>query len=187
MATSRRHRALPQSRPARALAAVVAALGAAAGGHLLSTGVAPTLIGLLLAAAAMAAPAWWMARGERGWERLAGAQLTAQLGSHAIFTVAAGSPLEHPPGHLGSDLVLLAHLLAAAVAGGWLHCGERRAVEMSRRAVAALCRLVAALLGERPRAARRPARRRPAAPPALRFPAAQLRHAIVHRGPPAVC
>ncbi|WP_214368122.1 hypothetical protein [Pseudonocardia sp. H11422] len=170
------------------MAAIGAALVTAAGGHLLSAGAAPSLTGLLLAVAAMAGPAWWLTRDERGWERLAAAQLTAQLGSHWVFVLADPAPTPHTGhGGLGPDLMVLAHLLAAAVAGGWLRCGERRAVALSHRAVAALRRLVTALLGTRPRSVHSPARCRPDHAPILRFQAAQLRHAIVHRGPPAVC
>ncbi|MHA6796783.1 hypothetical protein ACVGVM_25220 [Pseudonocardia bannensis] len=183
-----RHPAIPQSRPARAVAAIGTALVTAAAGHLLSAGAAPPLIGLLLAVAAMAGPAWWLTRDERGWERLAAAQLTAQLGSHTLFALAAPAPAPHT-GHgvLGPDLMVLAHLLAAAVAGGWLRCGERRAIAMSRRAVALLLGLVAALLGTGPRAVRGPARRRPALASTPGTQTTLLRHTIVHRGPPAVC
>jgi uncharacterized membrane protein YphA (DoxX/SURF4 family) len=63
-----RHPALPQSRTARTLAAVAAALATTTGGHLIATGAAPPLTGLLLAVAVMAVSAWLLARDERGWE-----------------------------------------------------------------------------------------------------------------------
>lgn len=183
-----RSRALPQSRVGRTAAAVAVAVVTTCGGHLLSTGAPPPLVGLLLTLALTTVTSWWLTRDERGWERLAAAQLGAQLGGHALFVGTATDPAVHA-GHgvLGPELVLLAHVLGAAVAGAWLRCGERRAVEAARRAVAALRRLVSRLLGEW-RAARRPARRRPM-DALVRgvLTTERLRHSIVHRGPPAVC
>jgi hypothetical protein len=183
-----RHPALPQNRLARTVGAVAAALATTIAGHLLATGASPPLTGLLVAAAIMAAPAWLLARDERGWERLAAAQLVAQLGGHALFVVTATDPVTHA-GHapFGPELVLFAHVVGAAAAGAWLRCGERRAIMATRRAVAALRRLVTRLLGDYWRAACGPAARRPSTAPALGVPAARLRHSIVHRGPPAVC
>jgi hypothetical protein len=182
-----RRRALPQSRAGRTVGAVVAALAATAGGHLLGTGAAPPLAGLLLAAVLMVGPAWWLTRDERGWERISAAQLVAQLGGHALFVATATDPATHS-GHagIGPELVLLAHVGGAAVAGAWLRCGERRAVAAARHAVAALRRLLCRLLGEW-RSARRPAPRRAAFAPARGVLVALLRHSIVHRGPPAIC
>jgi hypothetical protein len=156
-------------------------------GHVLATGALPPLPGVLLALVLLAVPAWWLAGGERGWERLAAAQLVAQLGGHALFVVTAADPVAHTGHHgIGPELVLLAHGLAAAVAGVWLRAGERRAVATARRAVAALRRLVRSVLTEW-RAARPPAPARLADAPAPGVLAARLRHSIVHRGPPAVC
>jgi hypothetical protein len=84
---------------------------------------------------------------------------------------------------LGPGIVLVAHLASAALAAAWLRSGERRAVALSRRALAALFALVTALVGRvLPRRAG-PAVRRPA-PAAPRVRGVRLRHAIVHRGPP---
>jgi hypothetical protein len=183
--------ALPQSRPGRTAAAVGAATVATSGGHLLATGAPPPLTGLLLAVALTAAAAWRLTRDERGWERLAAAQLVAQIGGHALFVVTASDPATHAghTGHgvLGPELVLLAHVIGAAVAAAWLRCGERRAVVAARRAVGALRRLVTRLLGAW-RPAHRPAiTRRTARAPVRGLLAARLRHSIVHRGPPVLC
>jgi hypothetical protein len=178
---------LPHGRVGRTTAAAAAAVVSTSGGHLLSTGAPPPLTGLLLALALTIVTSWWLTRDERGWERLAGAQLGAQLAGHALFVGTAADPAAHV-GHgvLGPELVLLAHVLGAAVAGAWLRSGERRAVEAARRAVVALRRFVSRLLGEWP-TARRPARRRPVGAPVCGVPTGRLRHSIVQRGPPAVC
>jgi hypothetical protein len=182
-----RRRALPQSRPGRTVAAVGAAMATTTGGHLLATGASPPLTGLLLATALTAVGAWWLTRDERGWERLAAAQLVAQFGGHALFVATATDPATHA-GHgvLGPELVLLAHVVGAAIAGAWLRCGERRAVAAARRAVAALRRLASALLRDW-RHAPTPAVPLPATGPGCAVLATRLRHSIVHRGPPAVC
>ena len=180
-------RALPRSRAGRTVAATVAAGVTTAGGHLLGTGAPPPMVGLLLALALTAAGSWWLTRHERGWERLAAAQLAAQLGGHALFVGTATDPAAHAGrGVLGPELVLLVHALGAAVAGAWLRCGERRAVEAARRAVAALQRLVSRLLGEwRPTVTQARPRAFDARAGVPLTP--RLRHSIVHRGPPAVC
>jgi hypothetical protein len=181
------NRPLPQGRLGRTVAAVAVAVITTCGGHLLSTGTPPPLTGLLLALALTTVASWWLTRDERGWERLAAAQLVAQLGGHALFIGTAVDPAAHAGhGALGPELVLLAHVLGAAVAGAWLRCGERRAVEAARRAVAALRRLISRLLGEW-RMARRPGGRRPVGAPVRGVLTARLRYSIVHRGPPAVC
>lgn len=158
-----------------------------AGGHLIATGHPPPSPGLLLALVLMAVPAWWLTGDERGWERLAGFQLAAQFGGHALFVLTATDPAAHA-GHLptGPDLVLLVHVIGAVAAGAWLRAGERRAVMAARRAVDVLRRLVRGLLGTwHPTCG-------PGAPPwpALasehRVVVVRLRHSIVHRGPPAV-
>ncbi len=156
-------------------------------GHLLATGSPPPLTGLLLALLLMAEPAWWLTRDERGWERLAGAQVAAQLGGHALFVVTATDPAAHA-GHqaVRPELVLLAHVVGAAVAGAWLRAGERRAVAAARRAVAALRRLIRSVLSTW-RAGRGPAPALLACVPECGVVATRLRHSIVHRGPPAVC
>jgi hypothetical protein len=178
---------LPHGRVGRTAGAVAAALVTTSGGHVLGTAAAPPLPGLLLALALTTVASWWLTRDERGWERLAAAQLGAQLGGHALFVGTAADPAVHA-GHgvLGPELILLAHVLGAAVAGAWLRCGECRAVAAARRAIAALRRLLTRLLGEW-RTLRPAAHRRPIGAPVLAVPTARLRHSIVHRGPPAVC
>jgi hypothetical protein len=114
-----RSHALPQSRGGRTIAAVTVAVVTTTGGHLLGTGAPPPLLGLLLALALTSAASWWMTRDERGWERLAVAQLGAQLGGHALFVGTATDPATHHAGHgvLGPELVLLVHVLGAARRG----------------------------------------------------------------------
>lgn len=180
-------RPVPCGRTARTAAVTLTALVTAIGGHVLGGGDLPSPAGVLLALLALAGPGWWLARDERGWERLAAAQLAAQLGAHLLFeATAAPSVGAHAHGHddgLGPGIVLVAHLASAAVAAAWLRCGERRALELSRRALAALFLLVTALVGRvLPRPAG-PVVRRPA-PAAPRVRGVRLRHAIVHRGPP---
>jgi hypothetical protein len=181
------HRALPQSRPGRAAGAVAAAIATTTGGHLLATGALPPLTGLLLALVVLAVPAWWLAGDERGWERLAAAQVAAQLGAHALFVATATDPVVHTGHHtIGPELVLLTHVAGAAVAGAWLRAGERRAAAAARRVVAALKHLIGNLLRTW-HAAHRPAPARRASAPVRGVTDARLRHSIVHRGPPAVC
>jgi hypothetical protein len=177
------HRALPQSRAARAVGAVAAAIATTGGGHLLATGALPPLTGLLLAVVFLAVPAWWLAGHERGWERLATAQVAAQLGGHALFVATATDPIAHTGHHvIGPELVLLTHVAGAAVAGAWLRAGERRAAAAARRVVAALRHLIRSLLRTW-HAARRPAPTRLESVPVRGVLAARLRHSIVHRGP----
>jgi hypothetical protein len=175
------------SRAGRTAAAVTAAVVTTAGSHVLGTGAAPSLAAVLVAVAALAVPAWWLTGHERGWERLAGAQLAAQFGGHALFVALPADPgASAGHGSLAPDLVLGVHVLGAAVAGAWLRHGERRAAVAARRAVLALRRLLSGLLPVLRTAG-------PAAPapavhgPADRIRAARLRHSIVHRGPPAGC
>lgn len=178
-----RSRALPRGRGARAVGVTAAALGTAVAGHALGGG-SPGAAGIALAALALVAPAWWLARDERGWERLAAAQLALQLVAHAVFALLEPTG----PGHAAHDdgagpgLMLVAHLASAAVAAAWLRRGEQRARALAVRALAMLAALVAALLvGTRPRTPA--ARVRPRLTPVLGA-GALLRHAIVHRGPP---
>ena len=181
------NRALPRSRAGRTAATTAAAGVTTIGGHLLGTGAPPPLVGLLLALAITTAGSWWLTHRERGWEQLAAAQLVAQLGGHALFVGTATDPATHAGrGVLGPELVLLVHVLGAAVAGAWLRCGERRAVEAARRAAAALQRLISRLLGEWRTTV---TQARPRAVDALAGVnlTPRLRHSIVHRGPPAVC
>lgn len=151
-------------RVARTGAAAGVALAAAAGGHLGSGG-AVSAPGLLAAAVALVAPAWWLTGRERGWAPLAGALLTGQLAAHTLFTTTSptGEAVmhinhgHHSPGHLSPghhavgwlpvDLMLLGHLLAAVVGAAWLRRGERRAWAAARRAAAALHLTLSVLLG----------------------------------------
>ncbi|MGH3800075.1 MAG: hypothetical protein ACRDTD_08090, partial [Pseudonocardiaceae bacterium] len=57
------------------------------------------------------------------------------------------SPEHHEVGGLPVDLMLLGHLLAAAVGAAWLRRGERRAWAAVRRAAAALQLALSVLLG----------------------------------------
>jgi hypothetical protein len=181
------HRALPQSRPGRAVGALAAAIVTTAGGHLLGTGALPPLTGLLLALVVLAVPAWWLAGDERGWERLAAAQVVAQFGGHALFVATATDPVAHT-GHavIGPELVLITHVAGAVVAGAWLRAGERRAAAAARRVVTALRHLIRHFLRTW-HAARRPAPARLQSVSFRGVRAFRLRHSIVHRGPPAVC
>jgi hypothetical protein len=154
--------------------------------------------GVLVAAAALVAPAWWLTGRERGWGPLAGALLAGQLAAHVLFTVTApaGDTGMHPsPGHVDSghhaagwlpvDLMLLGHLLAAVVGAAWLRRGERRAWAAARRAAAALHQTLSVLLG---RPVQVPAGggvlcwdTREGRPTQQRV---VLRHTIIRRGPP---
>lgn len=177
---------LPHGRRGRTVAAAGAAAVSTSCGHLLATGAPPPLAGLLLAVVLTAAGAWWLTRDERGWERLAAAQLAAQLGGHALFVATATDPATHT-GHtgIGPELVLLAHVVAAAGAGAWLRHGERRAVAAATRAVAALLHVLSWMW-----LAGAPVRDVTAPPrpdgPAFAVLTSCLRHSIVHRGPPAL-
>ncbi|MGQ0777567.1 MAG: hypothetical protein ACT4NY_24685 [Pseudonocardiales bacterium] len=145
------------SRVTRTGAAAGVALTAAACAHLGAGATTVASTGLLAAAAALVAPAWWLTGRERGWGALAGALLVGQLAAHALFTVtspgaAAGaatamSPEHHEADWLPVDLMLVGHLLAAAVGAAWLRRGERRAWAAARRAAAALRLAVSVLLG----------------------------------------
>lgn len=181
------------SRVARTGAATGVALAAAASGHLGAGGAALSASGLLAAAAALVAPAWWLTGRERGWGPLAGALFAGQLAAHALFTATspAGdmgmhlSPEHHGMGRLPVELMLLGHLLAAAVGAAWLRRGERRAWAAGRRAAAALHQTLSVLTGRPVRVSAdggvlcwdlregRPTQQR-----------VVLRHAIIRRGPP---
>ena len=186
------------SRVARTGAAAGVALAAAAGGHLGSGGAALSAPGVLVAAVALVAPAWWLTGRERGWGPLAGALFAGQLAAHVLFTATspAGDAGRHlSPGHVSSghhevgwlpvDLMLLGHLLAAAVGAAWLRRGERRAWAAAHRAAAALHQTLSVLLG-------RPVQV-PASDGVLCWDAREghptqqrvvLRHTIIRRGPP---
>lgn len=138
------------SRLARTGAAAGVALAAAAGGHLAAGGMALSAPGMLAATAALALPAWWLTGRERGWGLLAGALVGGQLGAHAVFTAALGTGGQvtehHQSGWLPTDLMLLGHLLAAAVGAAWLRRGERRAWAAARRAAIVVHQILAVLV-----------------------------------------
>ncbi|MFE9428779.1 hypothetical protein ACFYNO_38195 [Kitasatospora sp. NPDC006697] len=131
----------------------------------------------------------------------AGTDAAALVGAAGLDPHAyqAGAPMAHagPWWLLGlTPLMLLGHLLAAAVAGWWLRCGEAavwRAVRSTGRAARELTRwtaplyralaLLSALLGLRPSGAPSRPRRRTER---HRLPlAVVLRHSVIRRGPPA--
>lgn len=174
--------ASPPPRALRAALAVAAAVLVGAGAHTLGGGT----VDVAAAAwtfAALAAPAWWLIGRERGWASLAVAQLVGQQLVHLTLTSLAGDA--HVHGALPADLMLYAHLLAAALTGAWLRLGERRAwaaARQARDAVAVLLARLIALAGT-PQVVATPAR--PAPPPVIaRRPGALLRHTLARRGPP---
>ncbi|MBW0135945.1 hypothetical protein [Pseudonocardia abyssalis] len=125
--------------------------------------------------AALAGPAWWLAGRERGWAVLAVAQLAGQQVAHTALT---GPDPSHVGGLLPTDLMLHAHLAAAALCALWLRWGERRAWAAVRAVVRVVLLAVAGL-------------RVPIAPAPLRAasevpvrPVVLLRHAVALRGPP---
>jgi hypothetical protein len=158
---------------AAGLAVLAACLAhAAAGGPVDVAGAAWAFVGLL-------GPAWWLARRERGWGAIVLTQLGAQQLAHLVLAASAASA-----GHAGHvatspDLMLYAHLVAAALAGAWLRAGERRAWAAVRRFLLVLVPPPAL-----PWAAGlvRPAPR----PPVAAVGARLLRHAMARRGPPGV-
>lgn len=181
-------------RVARMSAAAGVALAAAVGGHLAAGAAVPCTPGVLAAAGVLGLPAWWLTGRERGWGLLAGALAAGQLAAHAVLTmttptgggqVGAEPAQMHESSWLPADLMLLGHLLAAAVAAVWLRRGERRAWAVARRAAAALDQTLAVLLG---RPVRVPAdlgvrRWDTSQPHPLRQPVV-LRNTIILRGPP---
>ena len=172
----------PPNRAARALVLTCTAVAAGIGAHLLGGG-AVSLGGVTAAFPVLLAFAWSLTDRERGWLPIAGAQLAGQQAVHSILEWGA-----HPAaggGGLPADLLLYAHVLAAALMAAWLRCGERRAWAAARRAVRAVARHVrflVSLLGYHP-----PARPEHVPPPSTGLPAPPwilLRHAVVRRGPP---
>ncbi len=130
--------------------------------------------GVAWAFAALIGPAWWLARRERGWAALALTQLGAQQVAHVALAAAADH--SHHVG-LGADLMLYAHLVAAALTGAWLRWGERRAWAAVRRYLLVVLALTVVPTGA-PAAVAVP--RPPARPSRSRL----LRHAVARRGPP---
>ncbi|WP_214403980.1 hypothetical protein, partial [Pseudonocardia lacus] len=155
---------------AAGLAVTSAVLAHAAGGGSVDAG------GAAWAFAALVGPSWWLARRERGWGALALTQLGAQQLVHLLLTQTG----EHA-GHAGhvlvaADLMLYAHLAAAALTGAWLRWGERRAWAAVRRFLLVVLPLAA-------RVAASPAAALPF-PPVQHPAGALLRHAAPRRGPP---
>jgi hypothetical protein len=92
--------------------------------------------------------------------------------AHLALVAGAGAHSALP-----TDLMLYAHLAAAALAAGWLRVGERRAWAAVRR--------VARVVLTRPAIGPIPPPARPLPPEPERSPAARLlRHAMARRGPP---
>jgi len=155
---------------AAGLAVASAVLAHIAGGGSVDPG------GAAWAFVALVGPAWWLARRERGWGALALTQLGAQQLVHVLLTQTAEHA--HHGSHVlaGADLMLYAHLAAAALTGAWLRWGERRAWAAVRRFLLVVVALVAPV-------ATAPAVVVPC-PPVLRPAGALLRHTAPRRGPP---
>lgn len=165
--------------PGRALrtsAAAGVAVAVAAVAHRAGGG-AVDLAGACWVVAALAGPAWWLSGRERGWLALAGAQLVGQQAAHVVLAQPGDL---HGGGLLPMDLMLHAHLAAAAVCALWLRWGERRAFAAVREVVRTVLLAVAAGGVPVPVAPAQP----PSAPPALAAPALVLRHTLARRGPP---
>lgn len=158
-----------RSGAAAALAVVVAVLAhGGAGGSV-------DLAGAGWVFAALAGPSWWLAGRERGWTVLAVAQLAGQQVAHTALT---GPDPSHVGGLLPMDLMLHAHLAAAALCALWLRWGERRAWSAVRAVVRTVLLAVAGL-----RVPPAPAPPRPTSEVPVR-PVLLLRHAVARRGPP---
>jgi hypothetical protein len=130
--------------------------------------------GAVWAFAVLLGPACWLAGRERGWICLALTQLAGQQIAHLALNRSDAHEL------LPADLMLYAHLAAAALTAVWLRVGERRAF-------AAVRCLAAAVLGHCTIRVEPPdTGASPAVPPAPgRRPVGRcLRHALVRRGPP---
>ena len=162
----------PGPRVVRAgLAAAVAVLAAVLA-HRLAHGSAD-VTGAVWALAGLAGPAWWLTGRELGWTRLALAQLAGQQVAHLALTATAGTGGD---GVLPPDLMVHAHLAAAALTACWLRAGERRAWAALRR--------VAQVVLTRP-ALPTPVRPDPVLPKTVPNPVvAALRHVLARRGPP---
>jgi hypothetical protein len=160
---------------AAGLAVAAAVLAHAAGGGSVDPG------GATWAFAALVGPAWWMARRERGWGAIALTQLGAQQFVHVLLSNSAAHAGHGAHGThvlVGADVMLYAHLAAAALTGAWLRWGERRAWAAVRRFLLVVLPLVV------------PVPAAPAVglscPPVPRPTGALLRHAAPRRGPPLV-
>ncbi|GAA3244437.1 hypothetical protein GCM10017691_50490 [Pseudonocardia petroleophila] len=169
-----------RSGAAAALAVVVAVLAhGGAGGSV-------DLAGAGWVFAALAGPSWWLAGRERGWTVLAVAQLAGQQVAHTALT---GPDPSHVGGLLPMDLMLHAHLAAAALCALWLRWGAPgpgrgprrgadRPARRRRAARAARARPAAAhLRGARPAGPAAAPRRRAPRPAARGLTAPSRQHA----------
>ena len=169
-------------RLARAVAATLLAVLAGVAGHRLAGG---TVDPVAVAAAAIGwlGPAWLLAGRERGWTAIAAAQITAQQLVHVLLTV-RDSEAGLVVGLIPHDVMLYAHVAAAAVVSGWLRSWERRACGLTRE----VARIVAGWLRQICFPWARPAPRLASAVRSGRRPRPAstfvLRHALVRRGPP---
>lgn len=162
-------------RALRAGAAAAVAVGVAVVAHGLGHG------GVDAGAAAwvfagLVGPSWWLARRERSWGALALTQLAGQQFAHVVLGAATvgGAHL------LPMDLMLYAHLAAAALTGAWLRVGERRAWAAARRLGQVLLPVLDACPLTRPPGPAPLA----VAPVAARPRTLLLRHTHARRGPP---
>jgi hypothetical protein len=162
----------PGPRALRAGLAATAAVLTAVLAHRLAHGSADAA-GALWALAGLVGPAWWLTGRELGWGRLALVQLAGQQVAHLALAATAGTGGD---GLLPPDLMVHAHLAAAALTACWLRAGERRAWAALRR----VARVV--LTRPAPRPLLLPD---PVAPEAGPSPVvAALRHCMARRGPP---
>jgi hypothetical protein len=158
---------------ARAALAATAAVAVAAAAHTAGHGQLDPA-GLGWAMVLLLGPSWWLTRRERSWGAHALTQLGAQQAVHAALSTTAVHPVTQVP----HDVMLYAHVVAAALVAGWLRWGESRAWSAAIRLVSSgIVRILATP---------------PAAPPvtvppgpARRLPTYALRHALARRGPPA--
>ncbi|RJL31606.1 MFS transporter [Bailinhaonella thermotolerans] len=135
---------------------------------------APAGVGALVLAAAYA-----LAGRERSPGLIVGFLLGAQLLSHELFRLGAPAPGPSAAHDHGGSAMLLAHLVAAALAGWWLARGEAALWSVLRRLAV---RLLAVLASPAPIPAPGTAPR-PAGGP-VRPARLTLRHSLTRRGPP---
>ncbi|MGE3287136.1 MAG: hypothetical protein AB7J32_13680 [Pseudonocardia sp.] len=168
---------LPPLRLVRAGASAGAATVLGLAGHLAAGG-AFSLVGTLLAFAAVLAPSWLLAGRERGWTAIAVVQVVAQQVIHPLLAGATSEPAALP-----HDVMFFLHVLGALAMAAWLRLGERRAWAAARRLAARILRWAVRFLAGAARPAGPAVRPHPADAVALPV-AALLRHAVVRRGPP---
>jgi hypothetical protein len=174
----------PPHRAARAVVLTGTAVAVGVGAHLLGSG-AVSLGGVAAAFAVLLALGWSLTDRERGWLPIAGAQLAGQQVVHSLLEWDAPTHPAAATGGLPADVLLYAHLLAAALMATWLRCGERRVWAAARRAVRAVAarwRVLGALIGYRAPGHRRPPS--PGSAPLAAYVPELLRHIVTRRGPP---